>query len=78
MIGVFRVVCVSCACIRTLPVWVVGVGAFWVGHKCYARGKHAVGFTFNTCWAHSLQLLMLDGFLVLVVVWCVVCDLYSG
>ena len=51
---------------------------FWVGHKCYARGKHAVGFTFNTCWALCLQLLMLDGFLVLVVVWCVVCDLYSG
>ena len=28
-LGVFRVVCVSCACIKTLPVWVVGVGAFF-------------------------------------------------
>ena len=56
--------------------WVVGVGAFegWA----FKHGKHAVGFTFNTCWALCLQLLMLDGFLVLVVVWCVVCDLYSG
>ena len=56
--------------------WVVGVGAHlgWA----FKRGKHAVGFTFNTCWALSPQLLMLDGFLVLVVVWCVVCDLYSG
>ena len=26
---VFKVVCVSCACIWTLPVWVVGVGAFF-------------------------------------------------
>ena len=76
MIGVFRVVCVSCACIKSLPAWVVGVGALlgWA----FKRGKHAVGFTFNTCWALSPRLLMLDGFLVLVVVWCVVCDLYSG
>ena len=77
-LGVFRVVCVSCACIKSLLFgWWVWV-RFWVGHKCYARGKHAVGFTFNTCWALSPRLLMLDGFLVLVVVWCVVCDLYSG
>ena len=55
----FRFVCVSCACIWSLPAWVVGVGAFegWA----FKRGKHAVGFTFNTCWAHSLRLLMPDG-----------------
>ena len=56
--GVFRFVCVSCACIKTLPAWVVGVGAFegWA----FKRGKHAVGFTFNTCWAVSPQLVVLD------------------
>ena len=62
---------------RCLFGWWVWV-RFGLGINCCAKGKHAVGFTFNTCWAHSLQLLMLDGFLVLVVVWCVVCDLYSG
>ena len=38
--------------------WVVGVGAFegWA----FKRGKHAVGFTFNTCWAVSPQLVVLD------------------
>ena len=29
LVGVFRFVCVSCAYILTLPVWVVGVGAFF-------------------------------------------------
>ena len=38
--------------------WVVGVGAFegWA----FKHGKHAVGFTFNTCWAVSPQLVVLD------------------
>ena len=68
--GSFRLVCVSCACIKSLPAWVVGVGAYWVGYR--NNGKHAVGFTFNTCWALSLRLLAL---IVFGVGGCVVCCL---
>ena len=57
--GFFRLVCVSCAYILSLPAWVVGVGAYWVGYR--NNGKHAVGFTFNTCWALSPRLVMPDG-----------------
>ena len=51
--------------------WVVGVGAHlgWA----FKHGEHAVGFTFNTCWANGPQLVQVT----VVVVWggCVVCCL---
>ena len=54
---------VSWLCVFLVPAlshyrWVVGVGAFegWA----FKRGKHAVGFTFNTCWANGPQLVVLD------------------
>ena len=57
--GVFRFVCVSCACIKSLPLG-GGCGCvFRVGYR--NNGEHAVGFTFNTCWAISPQLVVLDG-----------------
>jgi len=39
--------CVYC------PLWVVGVGAFWVGHKRFIASRHTVGFTFNTVLASA-------------------------
>ena len=35
-------------------LWVVGVGAFWVGHKCFVASRHTVGFTFNTVLASAI------------------------
>ena len=37
-----------CLHVFTARLWVVGVGAFWVGHKSLRADKHTVGFTFNT------------------------------
>ena len=34
-------------------LWVVGVGAFWVGHRVYSS-RHTVGFTFNTVLASAI------------------------
>ena len=66
---------VSGLCVFLVPAlshyrWVVGVGAFegWA----FKRGKHAVGFTFNTCWANGPQLVAL---IVFGVGGCVVCCL---
>ena len=57
--------CVGCflvpACVDH-PTVGGGCGCvFWVGHKNVLASEHTVGFTFNTCWAISLQLLMPDG-----------------
>ena len=35
-------------------MWVVGVGAFWVGHKGFVASRHTVGFTFNTVLASAI------------------------
>ena len=35
-------------------LWVVGVGAFWVGHKGFVASRHTVGFTFNTVLASAI------------------------
>ena len=40
------------ACVHRL-MWVVGVGAFWVGHRVYTS-EHTVGFTFNTVLASAI------------------------
>ena len=67
-------------------LWVVGVGAFWVGHKCLMRADTLSGSRSTPCW----RLLPVvgggcprswpeGGFLLGVgCVWWVVCDLYSG
>ena len=55
MIGVFRVVCVSCACIRTLPVWVVGVGAFFgLGINVMQEASMLSGSRSTPCWRPPL------------------------
>ena len=39
-------------------LWVVGVGAFWVGHKVFVASRHTVGFTFNTVLASTAVLVV--------------------
>ena len=64
-------------------LWVVGVGAFWVGHRVYSS-RHTVGFTFNTVLASAACGWWLPAHLAWGLffgcgcVWWVVCDLYSG
>ena len=65
-------------------LWVVGVGAFWVGHKGFVASRHTVGFTFNTVLASAIVVVVARiaclGFewFGCGCVWWVVCDLYSG
>ena len=65
-------------------LWVVGVGAFWVGHKGFVASRHTVGFTFNTVLASAIVVVVARiaclGFVWFGCgcVWWVVCDLYSG
>lgn len=65
-------------------LWVVGVGAFWVGHKCLMQMSTLSGSRSTPCWRPPL-LWWLPAWpassvvlLVWVCVWWVVCDLYSG
>ena len=61
-LGFFRVVCVSCACICTLPVWVVGVGAFFglginvMQEASMLSGSRStpVGRIAHDCWHQGL------------------------
>ena len=75
LVGVFRFVCVSCAYILTLPVvgggcgCVIGLGIGTKQACCRVHVQHLLGVKPTTVGTR---------FLVLVVVWCVVCDLYSG
>ena len=81
--------CVGCflvlACVHHCLL-VVGVGAFWVGHKVVLASRHTVGFTFNTVLASAIVVVVARiaclGFewfgCGCGCVWWVVCDLYSG
>ena len=79
--------CVGCFLVLAFVhhcLWVVGVGAFWVGHKGFVASRHTVGFTFNTVLASATCCGgCLHGLLAALCCWCgcvwwVVCDLYSG
>ena len=75
----------SCARMCSLPgVWVVGVGAFWVGHKSLKRMSTLSGSRSTPCWRPPLVVVVARiaclGFewFGCGCVWWVVCDLYSG
>ena len=84
----------SCACMCLLPgLWVVGVGAFWVGYKAFlccclwwGQASTLSGSRSTPCerplpvWVVVARTTSLKGVVRLGVgcVWWVVCDLYSG
>ena len=64
-------------------LWVVGVGAFWVGHKCLMQMSTLSGSRSTPCWRPPLLWwlpahLAWGLFFGCGCVWWVVCDLYSG
>lgn len=64
-------------------LWVVGVGAFWVGHKCLMQMSTLSGSRSTLCWRPPLLWwlpahLAWGLFFGCGCVWWVVCDLYSG
>ena len=53
-------------------LWVVGVGAFWVGHRVYSS-RHTVGFTFNTVLASAIVVVVACASGLGIVLWVWVC-----